>query len=63
MKSNNISVNNGTELSDDQFHALRLNAESRLEECNPNMLSLEEIEALQRIQFLLDDLKFGRESD
>lgn len=63
MKTNHFHLNNGTELSEDQLHALRLNAESKLEETNLNLLSIEEIEALQRIQYLLDDLKFGRESD
>jgi hypothetical protein len=62
MKPNHFQVNNGTELSADQLHSLRLNTEGKLEEQNNSMLSNEEIEALHRIQYLLDELKFGRDT-
>lgn len=62
MKPNNFHLNNGTELNADQLHALRLNKEGKLEEHIQPTLSIEEIKALQQIQFLLDELKFGSDS-
>lgn len=62
MKSNHFQVVNGTELSADQSHALRMNSKGKLEEQNYSKLSNEEIEALQRIQSLLDELKFGSDT-
>ncbi len=62
MKPILFQVNNGTELSVDQLHALRLNSQGKLEEQNNSKLSNEEIEALKRIQSLLDELKFGSDT-
>lgn len=63
MKPNNFHLKYGTELSLDQLHALRLNNEGKLEAHTNTNLSEEEVEALQRIQYLLDELKFGRDSE
>ena len=63
MKPNNFHIKFGTELSPDQLHALHLNNEGKLEMNNCNNLNIEEIEALQRIQLLLDELKFGRDTE
>jgi hypothetical protein len=63
MKPNNFHLNHETELSADQLHALRLNKEGKPEEQSHSVLSTEEIAALQQIQYLLNDLKFGRDSD
>jgi hypothetical protein len=62
MKPILFQVNNGTELSVDQLHALRLNSQGKLEEQTNSKLSNEEIEALKRIQSLLDELKFGSDT-
>lgn len=62
MKSNHFQVVNGTELSADQLHALRINTEGKLEEQNFSELSNKEIEALKRIQCLLHELKFGSDT-
>jgi hypothetical protein len=63
MKPNNFHLSHFTELNAEQLHALRLNKEGKLEEQTNSVLSTEEIAALKQIQFLLDDLKFGRDSD
>jgi hypothetical protein len=62
MKPILFQAYNGIELSVDQLHALRLNSQGKLEEQTNSMLSNEEIEALQRIQSLLDELKFGSDT-
>lgn len=63
MKPNNFHLSHFTELNAEQLHALRLNKEGKLEKQTNSVLSTEEIAALKQIQFLLDDLKFGRDSD
>lgn len=63
MKPNNFHLSHFTELNAEQLHALRLNKEGKLEAQTNSVLSTEEIAALKQIQFLLDDLKFGRDSD
>ena len=63
MKPINFHLSHFTELNAEQLHALRLNKEGKLEPQTNSVLSTEEIAALKQIQFLLDDLKFGRDSD